>query len=169
MGQKQKQKKQPRRVIIRLYRQFDIDLIYLFSKLKENNINIQEFVKSVIRGYMSSGYAGRQFEGAKKIKSILREEKDGQTITLRRKIQYHVLLVPDEDEDLFEWLETITIGYRNTVIKELIRSYINVPCIYPCLSTTKIRFVGKDASCLSGDEGEESNLGRGFGIEAEGD
>ena len=45
-------KEKPRRVIIRLYRQFDIDLIYMFEYLSELKMDHQKFVKSVIRAYI---------------------------------------------------------------------------------------------------------------------
>ena len=41
-------------------------------------------------------------------------------------------------------LETITIGYRNTVIKGLMRGFIGEPCIFPCLVDTDLRFKGTD-------------------------
>jgi hypothetical protein len=54
------------------------------------------------------------------------------------------MLDPIIDSDILEWLETITIGYRNTVIKGLMRGYIGEPCIYPCLTDTPLAFKGTD-------------------------
>lgn len=134
-------KEKPRRVIIRLYRQFDIDLIYMFEYLGEIKMDHQKFVKAVIRAYIDHSYTPGQ--KAEWIHKLLHPNPD-KTLTLRRKIQYHVLLDPVLDADILDWLETITIGYRNTVIKGLMRGYIGEPCIFPCLVDTDLRFKGTD-------------------------
>lgn len=134
-------KEKPRRVIIRLYRQFDIDLIYMFEYLSEIKMDHQKFVKAVIRAYIDHSYIPGQ--KAEWIHKLLHPDPD-KTLTLRRKIQYHVLLDPVLDADILDWLETITIGYRNTVIKGLMRGYIGEPCIFPCLVDTDLRFKGSD-------------------------
>jgi hypothetical protein len=134
-------KEKPRRVIIRLYRQFDIDLIYMFEYLSEIKMDRQKFVKAVIRAYIDHSYTPGQ--KAEWIHKLLHPNPD-KTLTLRRKIQYHVLLDPVLDADILDWLETITIGYRNTVIKGLMRGYIGEPCIFPCLVDTDLRFKGTD-------------------------
>jgi hypothetical protein len=130
-----------RRVIIRLYRQFDIDLIYMFEYLSEIKMDHQKFVKSVIRSYIKHSY--KPGHKAPWIENLLNPPKD-KPLVLRRKIQYHVMLDPIIDSDILEWLETITIGYRNTVIKGLMRGYIGEPCIYPCLTNTPLAFKGTD-------------------------
>lgn len=136
-----KTKEKPRRVIIRLYRQFDIDLIYMFEFLSKQKIEHQKFVKSVIRSYIENTYQpGYKADWV----SELLSPPTATTLHLRRKIQYHVLLDPVADQDILEWLETITLGYRNTVIKGLLRGYIGEPCIYPCLVSTDLRFKGTD-------------------------
>lgn len=134
-------KEKPRRVIIRLYRQFDIDLIYMFEYLSELKMDHQKFVKSVIRSYIDHSY--RPGVKAQWINDLLHPPKD-KPLVLRRKIQYHVLLDPVLDADILDWLETITIGYRNTVIKGLMRGFIGEPCVYPCLVDTELHFKGTD-------------------------
>ncbi len=134
-------REKPRRVIIRLYRQFDIDLIYMFEYLSEIKMDHQKFVKSVIRMYIDKTYQPGQ--KTKWVDTLLHPPKD-KPLTLRRKIQYHVLLDPTLDADILEWLETITIGYRNTVIKGLMRGFIGEPCIYPCMVGTPLFFKGTD-------------------------
>ena len=142
MAKSQNDKREkPRRVIIRLYRQFDIDLIYMFEYLSEIKMDHQKFVKSVIRTYIDKSYQPGQ--KTKWVEALLNPPA-GKALTLRRKIQYHVLLDPTLDADILEWLETITIGYRNTVIKGLMRGFIGEPCIYPCLADTPLRFKGTD-------------------------
>ena len=146
---KTEKKEKPRRVIIRLYRQFDIDLIYMFESLTEMGRDHQKFVKSVIRSYINHSYK----PGAKEdwVTSVLHPPKD-KPLLLRRKIQYHVLLDPVADADILNWVETITIGYRNTVIKGLMRGYIGEPCVFPCLATTNLRFKGTDEDLHLGEE-----------------
>lgn len=134
-------KEKPRRVIIRLYRQFDIDLIYMFEYLSELKMDHQKFVKSVIRSYIDHSY--KPGTKAQWITDLLHPPKN-KSLMLRRKIQYHVLLDPVLDADILEWLETITIGYRNTVIKGLMRGFIGEPCVYPCLVNTDLHFKGTD-------------------------
>lgn len=134
-------KEKPRRVIIRLYRQFDIDLIYMFEYLAQQKIDQQKFVKSVIRSYIEQSYRpGCKVDWVDE----LLHPSTPKTLNLRRKIQYHVLLDPTVDQDIIEWLETITVGYRNTVIKGLMRGFIGEPCVYPCLVDTDLRFKGTD-------------------------
>lgn len=135
-------KEKPRRVIIRLYRQFDIDLIYMFEYLTELKMDHQKFVKSVIRAYINN--SPRPVVKAQWIQDLLHPPQD-KALVLRRKIQYHVLLDPVLDADILDWLDTITIGYRNTVIKGLMRSFLDEPCIYPCLADTDLSFRGTDA------------------------
>lgn len=135
-------KEKPRRVIIRLYRQFDIDLIYMFEYLTELKMDHQKFVKSVIRAYINN--SPRPTVKAQWIQDLLHPPKD-KALVLRRKIQYHVLLDTVIDADILDWLDTITIGYRNTVIKGLMRSFLDEPCIYPCLADTDLSFRGTDA------------------------
>jgi hypothetical protein len=134
-------KEKPRRVIIRLYRQFDIDLIYMFEYMSKLKMDHQKFVKSVIRSYIDKSY--RPGQKAQWISDLLNPPKDT-PLLLRRKIQYHVLLDPTLDSDILDWLETITIGYRNTVIKGLMRGFIGEPCVYPCLASTELNFKGTD-------------------------
>lgn len=141
MPKKVENKEKPRRVIIRLYRQFDIDLIYMFEYLNEIKMDHQQFVKSVIRAYIDKSYKPGQ--KAQWIDELLNPPAD-KSLLLRRKIQYHVLLDPTFDRDILDWLETITIGYRNTVIKGLMRGFIGEPCIFPCLVDTDLRFKGTD-------------------------
>lgn len=142
MAKKSELKEKPRRVIIRLYRQFDIDLIYMFEYLTELKMDHQKFVKSVIRSYIDHSY--RPGVKAQWIQELLSPSKP-KALVLRRKIQYHVLLDPTLDKDILDWLETITIGYRNTVIKGLMRGFIGEPCVYPCLADTDLTFRGTDA------------------------
>ena len=151
---KKPESEKPRRVIIRLYRQFDIDLIYMFEYLSEIKKDHQQFVKSVIRAYIEKSYVPGQ--KAQWISDLLHPPAD-KPLLLRRKIQYHVLLHPVQDADILEWLETITIGYRNTVIKGLMRGYIGEPCIFPCLVETDLRFRGTDAQLNLEEDKNETN------------
>ncbi|MBQ2184988.1 MAG: hypothetical protein II399_10165 [Lachnospiraceae bacterium] len=141
MAKKEKAAK-PRRVIIRLYRQFDLDLIYFFESIKSADV-IQDTVKSILRTYIS----GKSFKGD----PVAEIRNPDECPVLRRKIQMHILMDLKNDADILEWLETITLGYRNTVIKGIIRNYIGSPLVYPCLVTTDLVFKGKDA-VIEGDE-----------------
>ena len=149
-----KSENKPKRVIIRLYRQFDIDLIYMFEYLSEIKMDHQKFIKSVIRAYIDKSY--RPGQKTQWIENLLTPPAD-KTLMLRRKIQYHVLLDPVLDADILEWLETITIGYRNTVIKGLMRGFIGEPCVFPCLVDTDLRFKGTDQVFKELDEEEKTN------------
>lgn len=154
MAKSTEPKEKPRRVIIRLYRQFDIDLIYMFEYLNEIKKDHQQFVKSVIRAYIDKSYQPGQ--KAQWIEDLLNPPKD-KSLLLRRKIQYHVLLDPVVDRDILDWLETITIGYRNTVIKGLMRGFIGEPCVFPCLVDTDLHFKGTDEVFNNVEEEEAPN------------
>lgn len=135
-------KQNKRKVIIRLYRQFDIDLIYAFQKLKKQGIVLQDWIVGILRSYIDGTYfPGRTTPTT----SILFDNEEGGKIVLSRKLIFHINLDETDDEDILNWLEGITIGYRNTVIKGIVRGYIGRPCIYPCLTTTDLYFKGTDS------------------------
>ena len=131
-----------RKVIIRLYRQFDIDLLYAFKELKNEGIVLQDWITKAIRTYI----AGNQVpDRTGSIYATLLNTNRGISLTLSRKQQFHIVLDETEDSDILNWLDTITIGYRNTVIKGILRWYIGKPCVYPCLASTDLYFRGVDA------------------------
>lgn len=139
--------KSKQRFIIRLYRQFDLDLIYLFDFYKRQNIEIQAQIKGILREYINGSDMGEP-------ERILCENAchpyPVPTLSLKRKIQFHILLDYEKDKDIVEWIDTITLGYRNTCVKNIIRSHLGSPCLVPCLTTTEIEFFGKDAKCPEG-------------------
>lgn len=137
-----------RKLPLRIYRQFDIDLIYLFEYMKENGLDLSRFIKQVVRQYL-----GKRVPSRPAFIAEVRKTEGTNPLTLRRKIQYDLVLDAKADADVLDFIEGIKIGYRNATIKGLIRAYIGDFMIYPCIKTTKITFTGRDAEFLR--EGED--------------
>lgn len=135
---KQSSNKNMRKVIIRLYRQFDLDLIYLYETLNATGADIQHIIKSILRSLIHNE---EPTDEALLTTRQLLYPATQDTVPLRFKLQYQLILHAVDDADIIEWIERITIGYRNTVIKSAIRSFIGEPCLFPCLATTKLHFI----------------------------
>lgn len=133
---------------LRIYRQFDIDLIYLFEYMKEHELDLSRFIKQVVRQYL-----GKRVPSRPAFIAEVRKTEGTNPLTLRRKIQYDLMLDVKADADVLDFIEGIKIGYRNATIKGLIRAYIGDFMIYPCIKTTQITFTGRDAEFLR--EGED--------------
>ena len=135
-----KKKSNFQKAIIRLYRQFDLDLIYVFEYILDKGIDLHSFIKKLLRDSLQGN------EKSEKEKSLilnLLHPASNDAPVLRRKIQFHLLLDIKEDSDLIAWIEGITLGYRNTALKETIRTYLGEPCLFPLLTTTNVEFKGE--------------------------
>ena len=136
MCARKKVKLQPtKKVIIRLYRQFDLDLIYLYTSLTEAGCSIQELLKKVLRHEIYGVDEKDEYE-AETINTLL--TGSGRELRLHSKVQMHLLLDRVEDKDIDDWLTGIRAGYRNAAVKNTVRAYLGKSCIYPVLNTTKL-------------------------------
>ena len=127
-------------ITIRLYRQIDIDLIYLYESLIINGQSevIQRLVKELIRkGILreplsENGYA---------IYQSLMYPDSGQTPLLRYKIQIRISMEPKEDSEIINWLNSIRPGYKNSAVKSMIRAVLGEPCLFPSYASTELNII----------------------------
>ena len=104
-------------VTLRLYRQHDLDLITLY---RNPSFSLPNAIKQALYAYVKKDtFAIKQPEiyelGEEKISKI---------------IQMHIHLNEEIDSDIIAWLKNIKEGYRNSVLKNLIRAYMVGPCLY---------------------------------------
>lgn len=99
------------RLTMRIYKRHDIDLL-AFYFASGDNFDIKTEIKNVIRGYIKG----------KKINRQLPELECPPMSTLPPKINFHIPLDKKEDADIIAWLNTIKIGKRNNLIKNIFRT-----------------------------------------------
>lgn len=131
-------------ITIRLYRQFDIDLIYLYETLLQiDQERVLGLIKTIIRkGIMHEPLS----KNGAAIFLSLNYPETNETPLLRYKIQIRLVLDPVDDYDIIEWLETIRNGYKNTALKAAIRTVLGEPCLFPCYKTTDLHVVKSTSS-----------------------
>lgn len=114
--------------MMRLYRQHDLDLIYLY---KHPDFSLQSAVKSAIAAISNN----------KQTPFIEIPPNEPQSnLTLPKQVQFHVYLSEKDDADMIKWILNITKGYRNSVLKNLIRHYVSQPALTPFLINTSLLF-----------------------------
>jgi hypothetical protein len=104
------------KVMLRLYRQHDLDLLYLH---KSKEFSMQKNVKLALRAYIN----GQQL--------TITVPDVAVTKTLPRLSQFHIFLSEKEDADIIEWLEKVSKGYRNSLIKNILRHYMSDIMVNP--------------------------------------
>lgn len=138
-GRPKKYKAPYRRMILRLYRQFDLDLIYLYEVIQaEGKYDIQTLLTNAVRTYLSGR---RDPDTEDEIKRLCDGKLSVELPRFHRYIQFHLVLDEERDADLIAFFDTVTMGYRNAVAKGIVRWYLNELCVYPSLKTTRIRFI----------------------------
>lgn len=106
---------------MRLYRQHDLDLLYLY---KTPNFCIQKSIRESIRDYVKNGCVNNG-SYIVDVSNIKHNE------VLPRSVQIHIYLSEDKDSQVISWLDNTSKGYRNSLIKNIYRNYINGPITYP--------------------------------------
>jgi hypothetical protein len=96
-------------LMMRLYRQHDLDLISLFY---DPNFLFKKAVKDVLASYVRGTYYRIQIPHV----PITVEH-------VNKVIPFHISLDDEEDADIIEWLNGVTNGNRNSFIKNLFRAY----------------------------------------------
>lgn len=137
---KEKENDRDRRLIFRLYRQFDIDLLYLYSAAKDYfDDDIGVFIKKAIRAFIrGKKQLGPDATSAWTSGAIL----NGSVPQLKKRLQFHVMFSAKDDADILRWIDSISKGYRNHAVKEVVRWYINDPVLFPALLSTRVEFNG---------------------------
>lgn len=99
------------KVIIRLYRQHDLDLL----TLKHTSKSFQKDVREALRSYV------------RKNNFKISVSDDLSLKAWPRSSQCHISLNDEKDKDIILWLASVSKGYRNSLIKNIVRSYLSRP------------------------------------------
>ena len=111
-------------VTLRLYRQHDLDLITLY---RHPNFSLPNAMKTSLCAYVrNESFQIKQPEPYK-----IGEEK------ISKIVQMHIQLSEKTEGDVIAWLKNIKEGYRNSVLKNVIRAYISGPCTYSYIKDTE--------------------------------
>ena len=111
---------------MRLYRQHDLDLLYLY---KLSGFSIQKAVKAAMYAYIN------------KQDTVIRPPTpELDSVVLPKYAQFHIYLSEKEDTELIKWIKSITSGYRNSLLKNMLRRYLYQPTVLPYLSGKNICF-----------------------------
>ena len=111
------------KVIIRLYRQHDLDLL----TLKHTSKTFQKDVREALRSYV------------RKIDYRIDVNRDLSLQTWPKSSQCHISLHDEKDKDVILWLASISKGYRNSLIKNIVRSYLSRPIADNYFNRTPIK------------------------------
>lgn len=100
------------KVMVRLYRQHDLDLL---SLKKIDGFSVQKAMRSALRAYVRK----QDFKVQIPDKII--------AVALPKSSQLHICLSDSADADIIAWLQTVSNGFRNSLIKNIFRSYLSRP------------------------------------------
>jgi hypothetical protein len=134
------------KVIMRLYRQHDLDLIYLY-KLKD--FSFTSALKSSIRAYIQKQSFVIPMPDVKC--------QNGK-ITLPKQVQFHIILTEKNDIDIINFIHTISSGYRNSALKNIARCYLQVPSMTPYFTQNTLSFQNADAKSISANVKKKHGL-----------
>lgn len=110
------------RFTMRLYRMHDLDLMYLY---KMPNISIQSIVKVMLKNYIKDRNEGCHIATRLSIPDVKHN------VPLPKTAQFHITLINGEDDDVISWIEQIPKGLRNSMLKNMLRSYLSFPVVIP--------------------------------------
>lgn len=110
------------RLTMRLYRLHDLDLMYIY---KMPNISIQSIVKVMLKNYIKDRNSDRHIATRLTIPDVKHN------ITLPKTAQFHISLNEGEDDDVISWIEQIPKGFRNSMLKNMLRTYLSFPIVIP--------------------------------------
>jgi hypothetical protein len=68
------------------------------------------------------------------------DEYQPASLVLPKQVQFHIYLSEKDDEKMIKWILGLTKGYRNSVLKNLVRRYISVPVLAPFINNTSLSF-----------------------------
>ncbi len=105
-------------VTLRLYRQHDLDLIALY---RHPNFSLPAAMKTALCAYVRD----ESFFIKQPMPYAIGNEK------ISKIIQMHIQLSNTSDKDVIDWIKNIKEGYRNSVLKNIIRAYMLGGTIYP--------------------------------------
>lgn len=116
------------KLVIRLYRRHDLDLLYLYQN---PDFNFQKKIKTVLKDFIKN-------EGNNPRKTIVHippySTHTCNYTDLRSCVQIHIYLSEKKDKDIIEFIKNIKTGFRNSLVKNIFRNYLDRPAVYNTLS-----------------------------------
>ena len=89
------------------------------------HFSLQQVVKQVLKNYVEDKNTHPQKANTVFVPATMHEK------TLPKSAQFHIYLNEGQDDKVIEWLEKIPKGCRNSMIKNMTRSYFDFPVIIP--------------------------------------
>ena len=99
-----------------------MDLMYLY---KMPTVSIQKIIKTVLQSYVIDRTSKNGISERVIIPRI--EHKN----PLPKSVQFHVYIDDNNDKKIVEWIDKIPKGFRNGMIKNILRGYMNFPMTIP--------------------------------------
>lgn len=114
------------KITMRLYRIHDLDLLYLY---KLPDFSIQKAIKNALKAYISG-------------QDLTIDYPTTDDLLLPKTAMIHIYLSEKKDAEIIAWLKNISKGYRNSLLKNIVRSYLKEPGIEPYLLDNNIQMYG---------------------------
>lgn len=120
------------KITIRMYRNHDMDLLTLY---KNSNFGFLKATKAALKAAAS----GKIYQFW-----IPKSDKPLNNFNFKYVYQAFVYLDEKEDKDIIDWLSKVKKGYRNSLIKMVLRSSMIGPAYYACFADDNIRMICDD-------------------------
>ena len=99
-----------------------MDLVYLY---KMPNVSIQKIIKTVLKNYVHDRIDTNLTHDRVSIPRVIHNKP------LPSSAQIHIYIDENEDKEIVEWISKIPEGFRNAMIKNILRGYIDFPMTIP--------------------------------------
>ena len=107
---------------MRIYRLHDLDLMYLY---KMPGVSIQKIIKVVLKSYVKDRDNINGIRERVNIPRIMHDKHIPQSALI------HIYLNEGEDDEVIEWINQVPKGLRNSLLKNILRGYVNFPITIP--------------------------------------
>ena len=114
------------KITMRLYRIHDLDLLYLY---KLPDFSIQKAIKSALKAYLAE-------------QDLTIDYPIVDDLLLPKTAMIHIYLSEKKDAEIIAWLKNVSKGYRNSLLKNIFRSYLKEPSVEPYLLDNNIQMYG---------------------------
>lgn len=111
------------KVIMRLYKQRDLDLICLYQT---DGFSFQKNIKKVLKAYVHNEPL------------VIEIPNDICVNKIPRSTTFHINLSEKEDDEIIKWINSLQKGYRNSALKNVFRSYFSKPIVKPYLINSQV-------------------------------
>ena len=89
------------------------------------DVSIQKIIKIVLKNYV------RDRNNINGIRERVVIPRDVHTVNLPQSALLHIYLNEGEDDEVIEWINQIPKGMRNSMLKNILRGYVNFPITIP--------------------------------------